>query len=73
MHRIAEHRGDGAGFDHRAVLHHQDAVADLRGHAQIVGDEQDRQAEPGAQARAARPGQWIVTMPIYEQARARLS
>src|SRR5690606_30275193 len=30
----------GAGFHHDAALHDHDGVADLRGHAQVVGDEQ---------------------------------
>ena len=34
-------------FDDAAVLHHGDVVADLRGDAQIMGDEQQRDAEPG--------------------------
>ncbi len=29
-----------------AALHHRDAIADLRRHAQIMGNEQHRQAEP---------------------------
>ena len=34
-------------FDDAAMLHHSDVVADLRRDAQIVGDEQQRDAEPG--------------------------
>ena len=32
-----------------AALHHRDAAADLRGHAQVMRDEQHGQAEPRAQ------------------------
>ena len=34
-------------FDDAAMLHHGDVVADLGRDAQIVGDEQQRDAEPG--------------------------
>ena len=37
----------GALFDDAAILHHRDVVADLRGDTQIMGDEQQRDAEPG--------------------------
>src|ERR1700735_4235877 len=33
-------------FDDPALLHHGDVIADLRGDAQIVGDEQDRNPKP---------------------------
>src|SRR3984957_20574320 len=33
-------------FDDPALLHPGDVIADLRGDAQIVGDEQDRNAKP---------------------------
>ena len=38
--------GGRALFHDPAMLHHGDVVADLRGDAQIVGDEQQRDAEP---------------------------
>ena len=38
-------------FHHLAVLHHRDAVADLGRDAQVVGDEDHRQAETLAQIR----------------------
>ena len=44
--RMGQHLGGRALFDDAAVLHHSDIVADLRGDAQIVGDEQQRDAEP---------------------------
>src|SRR4051812_20140844 len=34
-------------LDDDAALHHRDAVTDLRRHAEIVGDEQHREAEAG--------------------------
>ena len=42
---IAEHRGDGAGFDDVAIGHDADAVGDAFDHAQIMGDEQHGHAE----------------------------
>ena len=38
-----------ARLDHPAVPHHRDAVAGLGDHAEVVGDQQDRQAAPVAQ------------------------
>ena len=40
-----EHRRGRAVLDHLALVHHGDAVADLRGDAQVVGDEQHREIE----------------------------
>src|SRR4051812_29301084 len=37
----------GSLFDNAAMLHHGDMIADLRGHAQVVGDEQERDSKPG--------------------------
>ena len=38
---IAQHVGDGALFDHRALLHDDDAIGDFRDNAKIVRDEHD--------------------------------
>ncbi|MDB5506688.1 MAG: hypothetical protein JWR75_1326 [Devosia sp.] len=48
MLRDAEHIGSVADLDDLATVHHGDAVADLRGNAQIVGDEQRREIETPA-------------------------
>ena len=45
---------DVAGLDDRAVLEHEHAVADLPHDRQVVGDQQDRQAALGLQAREQR-------------------
>ena len=44
--RIAEDLAGQPLLHHLAVLHHRDEVADLRRDAQVMGDEDDRQAEP---------------------------
>jgi hypothetical protein len=49
--RIAEDVSDEAGFHHLAAPHHRDEIADLGRDAQIMGDEDDRQAKPLAQIR----------------------
>ncbi|KAG1318371.1 hypothetical protein G6F62_012391 [Rhizopus arrhizus] len=46
--RLGQHGFGGAGLDHLAALHDHDGVADLRGHAQVVRDEQH--ADAGALA-----------------------
>jgi hypothetical protein len=43
--RICQDSRRRATFHDEAVLHHRDIVADLRGDAQIAGDEQQRDAE----------------------------
>ncbi len=42
MLRVVENRGGVALFDNRTVLHDRDAVRNLRHHAEIVRDEQNR-------------------------------
>ncbi len=44
---MGQHLRRRALFDDAAMLHHRDVVADLRRDAQIVGDEQHGDAEPG--------------------------
>jgi hypothetical protein len=46
----AEHLAGGARLDDAAGIHHRDAVAELRHHPEIVGDEQHRHAELPSQA-----------------------
>ena len=46
MLRVAEHLARQPLLHHGAVLHHGDEVADLRGDAQIMGDEDDGEPEP---------------------------
>ena len=41
MPRITEYVGRAAILYHLAILHHGNEVADLRGDAQIMGDEDD--------------------------------
>ncbi len=53
MLRIAEHLAGQSVLDDFAVLHHGDEIADLRGDAQIVRDEDDGEPKPLAQIRAA--------------------
>ena len=45
--RMGQHLRRRALFHDPAMLHHGDVVADLRRDAKIVGDEQQRDAEPG--------------------------
>ena len=45
--RVGQDLRRRALFDDPAMLHHGNVVADLRRDAQIVGDEQQRDAEPG--------------------------
>ena len=49
--RIAEHLAREPLLHHFTVLHHGDEIADLRGDAQIMRDEDDGEAEPLAQLR----------------------
>src|SRR3954470_2483386 len=44
----AEHLLGRAVFDDAALAHHRDVVADLRGDAQVVGDEKHGEIEPDA-------------------------
>src|SRR5690606_41009084 len=46
--RPGQHEFGGAGLDHAAVLHDHDGVADLRGHAQVVRDEEHAHAGAAA-------------------------
>jgi hypothetical protein len=48
MRRVGVDLGQGPAFDDTALVHHDDAVADLARHAQVMGDEQHRQPEPVA-------------------------
>src|SRR6059058_4130911 len=45
--RMCQDLRRGSLFDDAPTLHHGDMIADLRGHAQIVGDEQERDSKPG--------------------------
>ena len=47
--RVGEQVGDVGAFDDLAGIHHQHLVGHLGDHAEIVGDEQDRHAEPALQ------------------------
>ncbi|EMD28667.1 hypothetical protein C791_0291 [Amycolatopsis azurea DSM 43854] len=47
--RRGEHRLHAVLLYHPAVVHHHDAVGDVGHHAHVVGDQQDRRAEPVAQ------------------------
>src|ERR1700756_667350 len=49
MLRIVEHRAGSAAFDHAAVAHDDDAVADVIGRREVVGDVDDGEALPVAQ------------------------
>ena len=49
MARPLEHLGDAAALDDPAGIHHQDALADLRDDAEVVGDEDQRSAGLAAQ------------------------
>ncbi len=40
---LVEHAGGGTGLDDLAGVHHGDVVAEVGDHAQVVGDEHDRQ------------------------------
>ena len=47
--RLGEQRIDRRSFDDLAGVHHQHVVGHLGDHAEIVGDDQDRHAEPALQ------------------------
>ena len=63
MPRVVEDLVQRALLDDAARVHHQHAVGDLGDHAEVVGDQDDRQSRaPPAAARAARRiCAWIVT------------
>jgi hypothetical protein len=46
MERARQHLADRSGFDHLARIHHDHPVAHIGDHADVVGDQHDRQAEP---------------------------
>ena len=56
MLRIGEQGVDRRALDDLAGVHHQHVVGDLGDHAEIVGDDQDRHAEPRAAGPAAGRG-----------------
>ena len=49
MARVREELGSGRGLDDPPQVHHGHAVADVAHDGHVVGDQQDRQPEPGPQ------------------------
>ena len=59
---LSKSRARGCDLRHAAAVEHQHAVGDLGDHAEIVGDEQDRQALSRCSLRSSvRICAWIVT------------
>ncbi|MPL91104.1 hypothetical protein SDC9_37167 [bioreactor metagenome] len=67
MGRVVKHLAHRAGLDDAAGIHHRHPVADLRHHAQIVGDQDDRGA--GAVAPLAQQPQDLVLHRDVERGR----
>ena len=63
MSRVGEQRLDRRLLDDLPGVHHRDPVAEVGNHAEVVGDEQDRQVRARAGARGADRGSaaWTVT------------
>ncbi len=49
MDRLRKHLPDISGLDDAAVLHHEEPVADMMDHPEVMGDEQQRHPEAALQ------------------------